>query len=87
VLLTHPITGRRILYANPGYTVRIDGWAEPDSDAMLADVLLWDDLCTLHNAQADYGPDELRLVKRCQVVADRVFDPEFARQAELAGAA
>jgi taurine dioxygenase len=105
VLLTHPITGRRVLYANPGYTVRIDGWAEPDSDAMLAylfdhqlqpryrylhrwtenDVLLWDDLCTLHNARADYGPDEPRLIKRCQVMADRVFDPDFARQAELVG--
>ena len=101
VFLRHPITGRMILYANPGYTIRIDGWPPKESDHMLAflfdhqlqpkyrylhrwtenDVLIWDDLCTLHNAWPDYGPDEHRLIKRCQVMADRVFDPAFARQA------
>jgi taurine dioxygenase len=103
VFLTHPISGRKVLYANPGYAVRIDGMAERESDEMLAflfrhqlqphyryahrwtenDVLIWDDICTLHNAVADYGPDEHRLINRCQVMADRVFDPEFARQAIL----
>lgn len=103
VFLTHPISGRKVLYANPGYAVRIDGMGERESDEMLAflfrhqlqphyryahrwtenDVLIWDDICTLHNAVADYGPDEHRLIKRCQVMADRVFDPEFARQAIL----
>jgi taurine dioxygenase len=28
VLLTHPITGRRVIYVNPGFTVRIDGVPE-----------------------------------------------------------
>ena len=42
---------------------------------------MWDDLGTLHNAQADYGPDEPRLIKRCQVMADRIFDPAFVREA------
>jgi taurine dioxygenase len=37
------------------------------------DVLAWDNLWTMHNAEADYGPDEHRLVKRCQVMADKVF--------------
>jgi len=41
------------------------------------DVLVWDHIGTLHNAIADYGPDEHRLMKRCQVMADRVFDPAF----------
>jgi alpha-ketoglutarate-dependent taurine dioxygenase len=45
------------------------------------DVLLWDDIGTLHNAHADYGPDEHRLIKRCQVMADRIFDPDFVRAA------
>ena len=45
------------------------------------DVLFWDDIGTLHNAQADYGPDESRLIKRCQVMADKVFDPGFMRAA------
>ena len=43
------------------------------------DVLVWDHIGTLHNAIADYGPDEPRLMKRCQVMADRIFDPGFAR--------
>ncbi len=101
VFLRHPITGRMALYANPGYTMRIDGWEQQKSDDMLAflfehqlqpkyrtmhrwtenDVLIWDDLCTLHNAWPDYTPEEPRLIKRCQAMADRVFDPEFARQA------
>ena len=48
------------------------------------DVLVWDHIGTLHNAMADYGPDEHRLMKRCQVMADRIFDPDF-RRAALAG--
>lgn len=43
----------------------------------VGDVLLWDHLGTWHNAVADYGPDEHRLMKRCQVMADRIFDPKF----------
>lgn len=102
IFLTHPVTGRRILYANPGYAVRINELPEAESERMLDflfvhqlqpkfryahrwtenDLLIWDDLSTLHNARADYGPDEPRLIKRCQVMADRIFDPAFARQAD-----
>ena len=101
VFLTHPITGKKVLYANPGYAIRINELPERDSDDILAflfehqlqprfrylhqwtegDVLFWDDIGTLHNAQADYGPDEHRLIKRCQVMADRIFDPAFVRAA------
>ena len=101
IFLTHPITGRKVLYANPGYAIRINELAERESDEILAflfdhqlqtqyrythrwsegDVLLWDDIGTLHNAHADYGPDEHRLIKRCQVMADRIFDPDFVRAA------
>jgi taurine dioxygenase len=45
------------------------------------DVLVWDHVGTLHNAIADSRPDEPRLMKRCQVMADRIFDPEFLRAA------
>jgi taurine dioxygenase len=45
------------------------------------DVLMWDHIGTLHNAVADYGPDEPRLMMRCQVLADRVFDPHFVSSA------
>ena len=101
IFLTHPITGDKVLYANPGYAIRINELPERESEDMLAflfehqlqpkfrylhwwtegDVLMWDDLLTLHNAQADYGPDEPRLIKRCQVMADRIFNPGFIREA------
>ncbi len=55
-------------------------WAEND-------LLIWDHLGTLHRAIADYAPDEIRLIRRCQVMATKVFDPEFLRPArELAAA-
>jgi len=102
VFLTHPITGRRVLYCNPGYAIRINELDEAESDRILetlfahqlqpryqythrwteGDVLMWDHIGTLHKAIADYGPDEHRLMKRCQVMADRVFDPAFLPRAE-----
>jgi taurine dioxygenase len=105
VFLTHPITGRKVLYANPGYAIRINELPEAESDELLefvfahqlqpkyryahqwseGDVLMWDNIGTLHYAHPDYGPDEPRLIKRCQVMADRVFDPAFASQARRAG--
>jgi taurine dioxygenase len=101
IFLTHPITGRRVLYANPGYAIRINELSARESGEVLeflfghqlqekfrylhrwneSEVLLWDDIGTLHNARADYGPDEPRLIKRCQVMADRVFDPDWVREA------
>ena len=103
VFLTHPITGKKVLYANPGYAMRINELPEAESDELLeflfrhqlqpkycyvhewteGDVLMWDNLGTLHQAWPDYTADEHRLIRRCQVMADRVFDPAFARQAVL----
>ena len=47
----------------------------------VGDLLIWDHLSTWHNAIADYGPDEPRLIKRCQIMADRIFTPEFVTAA------
>jgi taurine dioxygenase len=85
----HPLTGRKVLYANPGYTMRIDGMDRDESDAILdylfrhqeradflyahrwsvGDVLMWDNIGTVHNAVADYMPDEPRYMRRAQVMA------------------
>ena len=101
VFLTHPITGRKVIYVNPGFAVRIEGMAESDSRETLdylfahvlqakyrythhwtvGDVLVWDHLGTWHCALADYNADEYRLMKRCQVMADKVFDPAYLRAA------
>jgi len=102
MVMTHPISGRKSLYADPGYTVRVDGMPEAESGELLqfifrhqlqprfqyahrwseGDVLVWDNLTTMHKAEADYRADEPRLIKRCQAMADLVFTPEFAHLAQ-----
>ncbi len=93
IFRTHPITGRTILYCNPGYAVRIDGMPETESEEMLAflfahqeqekffyahkwaegDVLMWDNIGTVHNAVPDYRPDEPRYMRRVQVMATKDY--------------
>ena len=93
IFLAHPLTGRKVLYANPGYSIKINELGEKESGETLAflfehqtrpeyryrhewqerDVLVWEDFGTIHRALADYGPDEHRLIKRCQVMATRFF--------------
>jgi taurine dioxygenase len=107
VFMTHPITGKKVLYCNEGYAVRINELPQAESDEMLDylfrhqlemrfrykhdwnenDLLIWDHLGTIHRAIADYAPDEIRLMRRCQVMATKVFDPDFLLPAlEAAGA-
>ena len=94
IFMTHPITGKKVLYANPGYSMRINELPQAESDDILAflfkhqlqekyqyrhrwsvgDVLMWDNMGTLHNAVPDYRPDEHRYIKRCQVMANRYFE-------------
>ena len=95
----HPITGRKVLYCNPGYAMRIDGMEEREGGALLdflfrhqeraaylhahqwteGDVLMWDNIGTVHNAVADYLPEEPRYMRRVQVMATgdyRVSSPQ-----------
>jgi taurine dioxygenase len=85
----HPITGRYVLYTNPGYTMFIDGMDPEESGEILdllfrhqeraeylhahhwseGDVLMWDNIGTVHNAVADYMPEEPRYMRRVQVMA------------------
>jgi taurine dioxygenase len=89
IFRVHPITGRKVLYCNPGYAMRIDGMEERESSELLdflfrhqtqekflhahhwtvGDVLMWDNIGTLHNAVADYREDEPRYMRRVQVMA------------------
>ena len=107
VFLTHPITGRKVIYVNPGFTVSIDGFEPTEGRRVLdqlfahvlkpqyryvhrwsvGDVLLWDHIGTWHNAVADYGPEEHRLMKRCKVLANKIFDPRFLQESAVHGAA
>ena len=90
---THPITGRTVLYCNPGYATRIDGMPEAESAELLrflfehqeqkkyfyahawaeGDVLMWDNIGTVHNAAADYLADEPRYMRRVQVMATKDY--------------
>jgi len=99
LVLIHPITGRKVLYANPGYTEYVNELDRAESDELLAylfehqlqpkyqathrwtegDVLVWDNIGTIHNAVADYRADEPRLIKRCQVMADWILRSDAAR--------
>ena len=101
IFLCHPITGRQVLYANPGYAMRINELPQDESDRILAflfdhqlqpkyqyqhrwrvgDVLMWDNMGTLHNAVADYAAHEHRYITRCQVMADRYFPAAFDKAA------
>ena len=37
LFMTHPITGRKVLYCNPGYAIRINELPEAESDRVLQD--------------------------------------------------
>jgi taurine dioxygenase len=93
IFRTHPITGRTVLYCNPGYATRIDGMADAESAELLrylfqhqeqekyfyahqwaeGDVLMWDNIGTVHNAAADYRADEPRYIRRLQIMATKDY--------------
>lgn len=93
ILRTHPITGRTVLYCNPGYATRIDGMPDTESAELLeflfahqaqdrffyahtwseGDVLMWDNVGTVHNAIPDYRADEPRYMRRVQIMATKDY--------------
>ncbi len=93
IFRTHPVTGRTVLYCNPGYATRIDGMPEAEIAELLrylfqhqeqkkyfyahqwaqGDVLMWDNIGTVHNAAADYAPHEPRYMRRLQIMATKDY--------------
>ena len=93
ILRTHLISGRTILYCNPGYAMWIDDMPEQESAELLellfahqaqdkylyahswreGDVLIWDNIGTVHNAVADYTAEEPRYMRRVQVMATKDY--------------
>lgn len=108
IFMTHPITGRTVLYCNPGYAIRINEMSQEESDKVLDmlfkhqlqdkyiyrhswqlnDLLIWEHIGTLHNALPDYGPNEHRMMLRCQVMSTpSMFEPGFLARAIDRGSA
>lgn len=97
--LTHPISRQKVLYANPGYAIKINELSQQESDETLEylfelqmqdkylytyhwkkdSLLMWDNIGTMHNAVADYGPDEHRYIRRCQVMATHFYGSQGTR--------
>jgi taurine dioxygenase len=97
--LTHPISQQKVLYANPGYAMKINELSEQESGEILNylfelqmqdkylytyrwnkdSLLMWDNIGTMHNAVADYGPDEHRYIRRCQVMATHFYGAQGTR--------
>lgn len=47
VVIRHPLSGRKVLYVNPGFTVKFEGWSVEESKPLL------DDLCE-HAAKPEH---------------------------------
>lgn len=83
VVVVHPVSGRKALFVNPGYTIKIAELKNAESAALLrflfthcdhpdfilrhrwseGDIVVWDQLQTMHMAPADYFPHERRVVR------------------------
>jgi len=83
VVIVHPISGRKVLFVNPGYTIKIHELSNAESANLLrflwghcdhpdfivrhrwseGDIVVWDQLQTMHMAPSDYLPHERRVVR------------------------
>jgi taurine dioxygenase len=99
-VVRHPVSGRKILFVNPSYSIKIDGLSNSESATLLrflfqhavcpdftyrhrwnaGDILVWDELATLHLAPSDYLPHERRVVR----VTAGLTTPVAARSAGTA---
>lgn len=95
LVVRHPVSGRKLLFVNPAFAIKIDRLANGESAMLLrwlfghcvrpdfiyrhrwneGDILVWDELATIHLAPHDYLPHERRVVR----VTAGLTTPEAAR--------
>jgi alpha-ketoglutarate-dependent taurine dioxygenase len=83
-VVTHPMTGRPILFVNPLHTHGFQGMSREEAWTLIeelaehstqsqfvyyhqwrvGDLLMWDELATMHRGAGDYRPDERRILLR-----------------------
>lgn len=103
VVIEHPRSGRRALFVNPTYTVKIEGLSHKESRHILnflfthiaqsdfvyrhrwreGDIVVWDELVTLHLAPDDFAPHQRRMV-RVTAGLETPTAPKAGRQLETA---
>jgi len=73
IFLTHPITGRKVLYANPGYAVRINELPEKESNEVL-------EFLFAHQLKPDDADTAELLFRVCVILANKsaAADPASA---------
>jgi len=101
-VVRHPTSGKKILFVNPSYCIKIVGLSNSESATLLrflfqhavcpdftyrhrwteGDILVWDELATLHLAPSDYLPHERRVVR----VTAGLTTPVAARPHDMARA-
>jgi taurine dioxygenase len=76
VIRTHPVTGRKTIYVNKGFTTRIEGVQRPEFQCRFHwrphSIAFWDNRSLQHSAIWDYFPNT-RSGYRIQITGDRPF--------------
>lgn len=104
VVIVHPLSGRKALFVNPAYTIKILELSHAESANLLrflwghcdhpdfivrhrwseGDIVVWDQLQTMHMAPSDYLPHERRVVR---MTAGLVRPTSVAEHAAMQAAA
>ena len=104
VVVVHPVTHRKVLFVNPGYTIKILELSSAESANLLrflfthcdhpdfivrhrwsqGDIVVWDQLQTMHMAPSDYLPHERRVVRMTAGLVRPAGVGELAGGAEAA---
>jgi len=71
IFLVHPITGKKVLYANPGYAIRINELPERESDDILA---LKSTKSEFYNLGTGGGSSVREVIAACREITGRKID-------------